>query len=120
MENNQEMALSEFTRKMVEIKMNKYCREKVPGHLRHKVRVDFKIRGNNVTLFEVRPTLHDPNTWVDISIAQFRYDDKNNVWKLFCADRNSRWHEYYEAEPTHNFEALLEEVDDDPTGIFWG
>jgi len=36
------------------------------------------------------------------------------------ADRNSKWHVYDEIEPATDFESLLQEVDDDPTGIFWG
>jgi len=42
------------------------------------------------------------------------------MWRLYWADRNSRWHEYVEAGPTYELEDLLREVDEDPTGIFWG
>jgi hypothetical protein len=37
-----------------------------------------------------------------------------------CADRNSRWHRYDMAEPTEQLDELLTEIDQDPTGIFWG
>ena len=62
----------------------------------------------------------DSSTWVGIPIAQFRFNPKNSKWTLYCADRNSRWHEYNDLDPDQEFETLLREVDADPTGIFWG
>lgn len=37
----------------------------------------------------------------------------------YCADRNSRWHQYDLIEPGTVAE-LLTEIEQDPTGIFWG
>jgi hypothetical protein len=114
------MALPELTKKQIEKKLAAYCKAKAPANLRYKYRVSFKIRGNNVTLYEERPAFGKPNTWVDIVVAQFRFNLKSKEWTLYCADRNSKWHPYYEAEPNKNFGELLKEVDEDPTGIFWG
>ncbi|MHB2027014.1 MAG: DUF3024 domain-containing protein [Elusimicrobiota bacterium] len=36
---------------------------------------------------------------------------------LYCADRNGRWHQYGEADPTVAIQTLLEEVTRDETGI---
>ncbi|UCF05395.1 MAG: DUF3024 domain-containing protein [bacterium] len=88
--------------------------------MRDKVRLKYKIRGNNVTLFEERPTFTDPSLWIDIKLAQFRFDPSNGQWSLYYADRNSRWHQYFGIESTRAFDTMLNEVDDDPTGIFWG
>ena len=100
--------------------LTKYCAKKVPMEYRDKVRVQFKIRGNSVTLYEERPAFLRENEWVDIKVAQFRFNPKNSHWKLYCADRNSRWHEYYETDQTPDFKQLLQEVEEDPTCIFWG
>lgn len=111
------MALPELTKKLVEKTLTAYCENRFPSHVRDQVRLVFKFRGNNVTLLESRPSIHTPEIWVDVSIAQFRFDESKK-WTLFCCDRNSKWH-IYDAEPS-NFEKLLKEVDADPTGIFWG
>jgi hypothetical protein len=100
--------------------LTKYCAEKVPNELKNKVRVNFKIRGKSITLFEERPLFFKEDEWVDINVAQFRFNPNDKKWRLYCSDRNSRWHEYYEMEPSLRFEKLLEEVEDDPTCIFWG
>jgi hypothetical protein len=88
--------------------------------MRDKVRVGYEISGKTVTLLEKRPSYDDPDTWVDIKVAQFRYDPADGEWTLYCADRNSKWQKYLDAEPCKDFEELLIEVDEDPTGIFWG
>jgi hypothetical protein len=85
-----------------------------------QVRLSFRIRGNNVTLFEERPAFRYPSNWVTISIAQFRFDEDTNKWTLYYGDRNARWHLYNRVKPCADFFNLLKEVDRDPTDIFWG
>ncbi len=114
------MALPALTKRLVEKRLDKYCKDRMPPQIRDKVRLGYKFRGNSVTLFEQRPAFTDPDKWVDIVVAQFRFDPSNGEWTLYCADRNSRWHVYYDLEPNTDFEVLLQEVDEDPTGIFWG
>jgi hypothetical protein len=112
--------LSEFTRKLAEKKLAAFCDSRIPGHLRNEIRLSFKFRGSTVTLFESRPGFRDRNVWSDMPIAQFRFDDKTALWTLYCADRNDRWHLYFDADPTADLDVLLAELDADPTGIFWG
>jgi hypothetical protein len=114
------MALPEFVKRRVEERLAAYCEQKVPRHLRNQVRLGYKIRGNSVTLFEERPAFGDSGQWVDIKVAQFRFDAAQGEWTLYCADRNSRWYDYFDSEPSKDFDRLLNEVEDDPTGIFWG
>jgi len=114
------VALSEVVRRLAEEKLGKYCRERVPPHLKNEVRLGYKFRANTVTLFEERRPFGLPLEWVNIPVAQFRFDSKRKEWTLYCADRNSRWHEYLDTEPTPDLDRLLGEVDEDPTGIFWG
>jgi hypothetical protein len=114
------MALPEFTKRLVESKLSSYCEQRVPLHVRDRVKLAFKIRGNSVTLFEQRPVYREKSKWVDIPVAQFRFNLSRSLWTLYCADRNSKWHEYLPAALTRDFDMLLAEVDKDPTGIFWG
>jgi hypothetical protein len=86
-----------------------------------KLNLSNKIRGNNVTIFENRAPWHpDMREWTSMAIAQLRYNEKTGKWTLYCADRNDRWHEYYDMEPTKDIGKILAEIDEDPTGIFFG
>ena len=92
----------------------------IPEPVRSQVRLAFKFRGSVVTLFEERPSFKDPSIWTTVAVAQFRFDPAENKWTLYCADRNSKWHEYQGIDPQRDLDQLLAEVDRDPTGIFWG
>ncbi|HEX9657632.1 MAG TPA: DUF3024 domain-containing protein [Bacteroidota bacterium] len=113
------MPLPKAVREEVEPIITEYCAKRVPEHAWRQVKMGFDVRGDAITLFEERPHWQNPDHWIKSPIAKFRYDQKIRKWSLFCADRNSRWHNY-QAKPTTNIQVLLREVDSDPTGIFWG
>ena len=113
------MALPASVRQDISTTLIRYCEGRVPAHVRDKVRCSFGIRGSSVTLYEERPLFLRPEEWTQSPVAQFRFG-KDGRWTLYCADRNSRWHEYFDAEPLADIRDLLKEVDRDPTGIFWG
>ena len=114
------MALPESTKRIVEEKLNAFCDSKVLPHTFERVRLVYRIRGNNVTLFEQRSFPFDADEWEECKVAQFQYDPSSKTWTLYCTDRNSRWREYTDTSATKDFGTLLAEVDKDPTGIFWG
>jgi hypothetical protein len=39
---------------------------------------------------------------------------------LFGCDRNQKWHRYTRAGPSARVNVLLDEIEADPTAIFWG
>ena len=114
------MALSEIQLAGVEKRLSEYCDSKVPPHVRDKVRLCFRINNNEVVLYEERPYFKDPNEWIEVSIAKFRYIKSRRVWRLYCQFRDLRWHQYEPLDEAPDFETLLGEVDADPTCIFWG
>lgn len=114
-------SLPELVRKNVERTVGRYCEDRVPAHIRDKIRVEYEVRGNSVTIAERRPPWREDigTEWSRLTVAQLRYED--GKWALYWSDRNSRWHPYEEQfEPTPALSAALVEIDDDPTAIFWG
>lgn len=98
-----------------------YCDAKVPAHLRDQARVEADTRGNSVTIFDCRPPWHpDVTEWSRAPVAQLRYKAATKAWTLYRADRNSRWHPYEDLDADQHVQALIDEIDEDPTGIFWG
>lgn len=114
------MALSEAIRKQVEDKLREFCDSHIPPDVRDWVRLDWKFRGTTVTLYESRPNLPACRTWVDMPVAQLRFDENESTWELFCADSDGRWRRYINTMPTADFDALLREIGEDPTRVFWG
>jgi hypothetical protein len=113
--------MPEIEHKRVSNLLSKYCEKRIPGHIRHELRIGYEIDRTWVRLYEERPSFFDKSQWSRMVIAKFKYTIKSNNWTLYWADRNSKWHIYDEIKnPTRHFERLLSEVDDDPTGIFYG
>lgn len=91
-----------------------------PPHVRAKLRVDFRIKGNEAILFESRPRFQNPAIWQEAPVAKFRYVRTRQRWELFCQHSDLKWHCYNNLPYSPDLALLAAEVDRDPTGIFWG
>jgi hypothetical protein len=102
-------------------RVRRLCEDRVPPRFCNEVRVEFDTRGRSITIFETRPPWDgSQGDWTRMRIAQIRYDDDAARYTLHWADRNGRWHPYSRVRPTRHIETILQEIDDDPTCIFWG
>jgi hypothetical protein len=54
------------------------------------------------------------------TVAQLEFSPLTKTWLLYCYDRSAKRIPYSESEESPAIEPLLMEVDQDPTGIFWG
>jgi len=99
-----------------------FCEQRVPPHALHQVPVEADVSANTVTIVERRaPWREDYGPdWTSLGVARLRYVAKHHHWVLYWRDRNERWHQYDLIEPSPNILALLDEIDRDPTGNFWG
>ncbi len=110
-----------LAKSLAEHKIDVFLKKRLPPWAAAQVRLSHKFRGASVTIYEHRaPWREDDTEWTTMSVARLRYEAKPGKWTLYCADRNSRWHEYTKVSPTKNIDALLAEIDRDPTCIFWG
>ena len=115
------MPLSEFTRKLIEVKLSKYCINRIREDARDNLRLIFKINEDLVTLILTRPYFKkDRSQWAERSVAQIRFDNENKKWLLYFIDKNNSWRLYDLIQPIDDFDDLLKELDRDPTGLFWG
>ncbi len=55
-----------------------------------------------------------------LPIARLRYTAAGRSWTLYWRDRNFRFHIYDLLAPSNRVDDLLNEIDRDPTYIFWG
>lgn len=107
-----------FTKKRLSKLLDQYIENKLPKHVRDQLRLNYKMRGSTVTLFEERPA-YKSEEWVQINVAQFR-QDKDLLWKVYWQDSKDKWHWVEDIEPDTDFEKQLQQVDQDQRGMFWG
>ena len=58
--------------------------------------------------------------WIEQEVARMKYDAESERWTLYWFDSNSKAHRYELLKPDKPIEQLLDEVEQDPTAIFWG
>lgn len=98
-----------------------YCEAKTPRALRAEMRVEARVRGNSVTVLECRPPWPEgAGDWTRAPLAQLRYNPAMRSWTLYWADRNDRWHLYELIDADQPVQRLIDEIEQDPTCIFWG
>ena len=85
-------------------------------------RIEHAIRGVCITIVERRPPWNPDfgSEWSTMKIAQLRYDERARHWKLYAAGSGDRWHAYEFAAPAADVAPLLNAIEQDRTGIFWG
>jgi Protein of unknown function (DUF3024) len=114
-------ALPPLQRQLAERLLSAFCEARVPVELRDKVRFEYGIRGTRITLRDCRPHWRDASQpWSHMPVAQMRFDPEEHTWALFWADRNGKWILYDPLPPAKKLEDLIEEIDVDPHGAFWG
>lgn len=101
--------------------IDRWCARCVPEHAREQVRVESKRRGRSVTVVERRaPWQPDSgDEWTEQRVAQLRYGT-DGKWLLFSPDRGGRWRPVRDVPEASSPVPLLEEIDRNPGGIFWG
>lgn len=58
--------------------------------------------------------------WLQLSVARLGWSGTTGLWTLYRFDSNGKAHRYEFLEPRQRVQDLLDEIDDDPTFIFWG
>jgi hypothetical protein len=85
-------------------------------------RIEHTVRGASITIVERRPPWNPDfgPEWSSLKVAQLRYDDRARRWQLYTAGSDDRWHAYEFAAPAADVASLLDVIEQDSTGIFWG
>jgi Protein of unknown function (DUF3024) len=93
----------------------------MPPDVARQLRYRIDVHRNAVTIVETRP--HDPadesSPWFDLPVARLRFF-RSRGWELYWTDRNGDFHVYDLIDPTLDVRVLLDEIDQDPTCIFFG
>ncbi|MGH2797419.1 MAG: DUF3024 domain-containing protein [Thermoleophilaceae bacterium] len=99
-----------------------YCATKIPSEHDDKIRLEYKVRGRAITIYECRPPWREDfgPDWTAKRICTMNWSPATGSWTLYARDRNDRRLDYPFIDPAPTVEPLLVEVETDPTCIFWG
>ncbi len=115
------MTLPVLIRHLAQTKLAAYCARKLPENLRQQVHLDIEFDGDAVSLIEARPHFRHPEQWTRLPVARFCFNPVSRTWTLFSPHfgQHDAWLPY-PVKPERELDKLIELLDSDQSGAFWG
>jgi Protein of unknown function (DUF3024) len=105
----------------IDLIVGQWCLEKLPPHLKQQIDHDYEIDGQAVTIFEVRPLWRgQPGEKTRRAFARFRYVKSTELWQIYWMRQTGKWQRYEPAPDACSMEEVLEIMDADHYGCFFG
>jgi hypothetical protein len=114
------LAFSEIELKRIEAVVGPLCGRRSPAHAHHQVRTEYRVEDQGVLIVEVRVVWDDPSRWMEHGVAKLKFNRKAGEWRLFWQRASLRWESYEPLASSRDLAILVEEIDRDPNGCFFG
>lgn len=115
------MPLSEFEAKKIEKTVQRWLEQRrPPPHIRPKLDLAFRVHGQSVEIFEIRPRWDHPDEKMEHSVAKATYTKARGIWKVYWMRADLKWHAYAPAPHVSSLEAFLKLVAEDSHACFFG
>ena len=96
-------------------------RRRPPPHIRPKLDLGFRVSGQSVELFEVRPVWRGaPGEKQEQPFAKATYVRTRGRWRVFWQRRDLKWHGYEPAPEVATIEEFVALVHEDRYACFFG
>ena len=115
------MALSELEARRITKAVDPFVQKRRPApHIRPKLDIGFRISGQSVEIFEIRPAWKRPDEIHEHPVAKATFVKTRAVWKVFWLRADLKWHSYSPTPTVGTVEKFLALVEADPHACFWG
>ena len=95
-------------------------RRRPPLHIRDKLDHGYRIVGQSVELFDIRPDFRDPSVKRETSFAKATYVRASDSWRVFWMMSDLKWHGYEPNLVVNSLSRFLEVVHKDEHCCFFG
>jgi hypothetical protein len=115
------MAFTEFEIKKYEKLVGRFIeKRRPPAHMRDELDLGFRVHGQSIEIFEVRPVWADPERKIEEAVAKATFVKKPGIWKIYWQRSDLKWHRYDPDPEVDTLDAFLAIVDRDDYGCFFG
>ena len=115
------MALNDIERKRIEKVVDAFVQKRRPApHIRPKLDIGFRVAGQSVEIFEIRPRWKGPDVRIEHPVAKATFVRSQARWKIFWMRADLKWHGYGPLLAVDSIEKFLAAVGKDEYGCFWG
>lgn len=95
-------------------------RRRPPEDIRDELDLAYRIEGQSIVIFEIRPRWDEPEETVESPVAKTTYVRTKNHWRVFWQRADLKWHRYDPASTVASLAEFLDLVDRDEYSCFWG
>ena len=115
------MALNDIERKRIEKAVDAFVQKRrPPAHIRPELDIGFRVGGQSVEIFEIRPRWNKPDEKMEESVAKATFVRSDSRWKIFWKRADLKWHGYEPLPAVDSIEEFLAAVEKDEYSCFWG
>jgi hypothetical protein len=101
-------------------RVERFCLTRIPTTLHDEVRLDVVVADGGIEIHEARPVFAGASAgWTTMPLARFAYEP-DGTYTLYSGNSDGGWDYYLDLEQNQILEVLIDEVDQDPTSVFWG
>jgi hypothetical protein len=116
------VALSEFELARVQRAMAALMQQRrPPPQVRPKLDLGFRVKGQSVEIFEIRPVWRGPaDEKHESAVAKATYVRTRGVWRVFWQRRDLKWHGYEPRPEVNSIDEFASMVAEDVHACFFG
>lgn len=116
------MALTEFEAKRINKVVGAFISaHRPPPHIRPKLDLAYRLKGQSVEIFEVRPRWRGaPGETMEQAVAKATYIKTRELWLVYWQRADLKWHSYEPAPEVGSIEEFLALVGEDKHACFFG
>jgi hypothetical protein len=115
------MPLSEFEKKKSDKELRAFVdKRRPPPHLREQLDLGYRLQGQSVEIFEIRPLWRHPGEKLEEAVAKATFVKTRQAWRVYWQRADLKWHRYDPQPDVPTLQAFLELVDRDEYGCFFG
>lgn len=115
------MAFSELEQKRYEKVVGAYIESRRPEpSIRNQLDICYRIFGQSIEIFEVRPRWDDPSIKMENPVAKATYVKTSKNWKIYWMRADLKWHGYEPNAQVQKLEDFINILESDEYGCFWG
>ncbi len=115
------MPLSEFEKKKYEKEVRAFVeKRRPPPHVREELDLGYRLNGQSVEIFEIRPLWRHPGEKIEVAVAKATFVKSQQVWRVYWHRADLKWHRYDPEPDVPTLQAFLDLVDRDEYGCFFG
>lgn len=105
---------------VIEVLENFILKIRPPEEIRDQVDIAYKIEGQSVIIYEIRPHWNNPNEYFESPVAKTTFVKTEQHWKVFWMRADLKWHGYQPKPYVKTIKQFTGLVREDKYHCFWG